>query len=82
MVKIVLEGQKIPHNLVHLCHKNHFSSQDILGGNNFQNAVKSGTVNANKICQAAINMKIMTPSFLQDKNYLNAVEEALNDVIS
>ena len=82
MVKIVLEGQKIPHNLVDLCHKNHFSSQGILGGNDFNQAVKSGNVDEKKICQAAINMNIISSSILQDRNYLNAVKEALNDVIS
>jgi hypothetical protein len=81
MVIIVLDGQKIPHNLVHLCHKNHFSSQGILGGNDFIQAVKSRTVDENKICQAAIDMKIIPSSILQDQSYLNAVKEALNSVI-
>ncbi|MGK7936877.1 MAG: hypothetical protein AB4206_13935 [Xenococcaceae cyanobacterium] len=48
MVKIVLEGQKIPHNLVDFCHKNHFSSQGIIGGNDLNQAVKSGKVDEKK----------------------------------
>ena len=82
MVRIVLEGQKIPHNLVDLCHKNYFLSQGILGGNDFNQAVKSGKVDENKICQVAINMNIISSSIFKDQSYLNAVKEALNAVIS
>jgi hypothetical protein len=70
-----------PVTLVHLGYQGYFESRGIPGNLRFLTDGQSGKVTAVKLVRAAIEVKRLPPEAIEDANYLNGVQNALQATI-
>ena len=70
-----------PYNLVLLAYRGYFIKQGIPSYTELLSAHHMGKISAEKLVQVAIAQKKLSPKFLRDRGYLNAVESALHTIV-